>query len=669
MLFISKTVFLTANQTAMKHILNLFLVFSSITIFSCQSLYAFDRQAFRKEFLKAQRFLKSNSDSCRYYLDRAMPLTASDADTSFLAIGLIYYVEGRLYMQKHEFDKAQSILDEALTIFEELNELEKIGDTYSVKGNVSRYANDIPQSNMYFKKAIKIAEEIKDTFGMAISYNNIASNYIFTGDYSTAIETYYKGLDLCEKIGCPNVPYFLGDIGSVHFEQKEYQKAADLTLKAIQLSDNDLRNKTNYLYNLSHIYAEMAKRDSCIYYLDLAYHYSKSQNWKSLEADCINAYAKIKRDDEQYKDALNLYKQQIELYKLINPEPRKVVELYTSIAQIQTKLNKFSAAEKRLAAAEKQAKQLKLYSFTPTIYETYTDLYIAKNDYRNAFSYLQKLKLAEDSLFTLEKSKQIAELEVKYNTAQKDKEIATERANVLEAECYLKEEQTAKREQRNLYLSLLGVALFGITILYLINRNRRLKNDNLEQENEFLLRESKQQERNLSILKEKNVALDNLNTIIKKQKAILEKENINLDESYTALIEQSKMESTTVVIKDNSKPPKEFQCEYDTILYVTSDEEKSNNRKILYEVYNKNNKSVVKTVSLRMTNDDFIRQLPKRPFAKINRKNVVNLLQIKQYDGKHKTGKVTMSNNQVLKVSPNYKETFDTIYGRYKGNR
>ena len=58
----------------------------------------------------------------------------------------------------------------------------------------------------------------------------------------------------------------------------------------------------------------------------------------------------------------------------------------------------------------------------------------ATGDYKSAFTYLNRYSIEKDSVFETEKTKTVFELETKYETQKKEKEILTQRADLAEKE-------------------------------------------------------------------------------------------------------------------------------------------------------------------------------------------------------------------------------------------
>lgn len=108
----------------------------------------------------------------------------------------------------------------------------------------------------------------------------------------------------------------------------------------------------------------------------------------------------------------------------------------------------------------------------------YSQYYEAKNDTKTALSYFKELVVVRDSLLSIKTNEKIAELEIEYQTEKKEKEILSQRADLAE--------QNLEINEKNTQLLGLGVLAVLLTLLgYLFYNQQRLKNRQLQKENEL----------------------------------------------------------------------------------------------------------------------------------------------------------------------------------------
>lgn len=132
-------------------------------------------------------------------------------------------------------------------------------------------------------------------------------------------------------------------------------------------------------------------------------------------------------------------------------------------------------------------------------YDEMSRLYTAKNDYRKALEYYRLYAEIKDSLYSEESSKRIAEMQTKYETAKKEKEI----------ELLTKDKAIQELErQRTVRNSLIGVSVLILFLAGVIYNRYRLKT-RANRELEGAMRQLREAQQQL-VMKEKMASLGNL---------------------------------------------------------------------------------------------------------------------------------------------------------------
>ncbi|MES2284560.1 MAG: tetratricopeptide repeat protein [Bacteroidota bacterium] len=129
--------------------------------------------------------------------------------------------------------------------------LNNIGYVYKQKG-------DIPKALEWYKKGLKIREEIGDKYGIANSINNIGRIYNTQGDNNKAIECYYKSLKIQNDIGDKQgASISLNNIGLIYNNQGDIPNALEYYNKGLKLQDEvgDKQGVGISLHNIGNVYS------------------------------------------------------------------------------------------------------------------------------------------------------------------------------------------------------------------------------------------------------------------------------------------------------------------------------------------------------------------------------------------------------------------------------
>jgi two-component system, NarL family, sensor kinase len=111
-------------------------------------------------------------------------------------------------------------------------------------------------------------------------------------------------------------------------------------------------------------------------------------------------------------------------------------------------------------------------------YEQLSNAHVELKDYQQAFYYQQRSKAYNDSLYSLEKTKVIVDLQTKYETEKKEQQIVLQQAELSE--------RAAEIKQTYIIIIALVVTVVLISIIFLLVRSRYKRNQELLQKEKEL---------------------------------------------------------------------------------------------------------------------------------------------------------------------------------------
>jgi len=139
-----------------------------------------------------------------------------------------------------------------------------------------------------------------------------------------------------------------------------------------------------------------------------------------------------------------------------------------ALARLYILENKFKLALAAINTTEQTAIQLKITGLLMETYDVKYELFVRENDYKQALFFHNKRDKIKDSLFTVAKNRAINELEIKYQTKEKEKDIATLNVqNMLE--------QKAVKQQKLLIIVLIIAAVLLLLLFIIAYNSFRLK--------------------------------------------------------------------------------------------------------------------------------------------------------------------------------------------------
>jgi len=193
--------------------------------------------------------------------------------------------------------EALKYYQQALDIFELLNDKEKIASVEMNIGVLYEEQKNLVKAEKYYLKAFLVAKEIQDTTLMSSAYNNLANIYSARKEYKKALDYTFKSLVLSRKINDMfTVAMDLSNIGNAYEDLKDYSKAFNYYQQALHLSRKiqSARTISASLSNLAEIYERKQDIPRAIKYA--------TESWLQVKngGDVSDAMASLKQLQHLY---------------------------------------------------------------------------------------------------------------------------------------------------------------------------------------------------------------------------------------------------------------------------------------------------------------------------------------------------------------------------------
>ncbi len=327
----------------------------------------------------------------------------------------------------------------------------------------------------YYNKSLLIRKTLNNKSLIASSVSKIGLVYQELGQYDKALEYQFQTLKIFEELGNDQyIAMTLNNIGQVYSKIKNYDKEMEYCEKAIAIH---LKNKNEYLAaicyaNLAGSYKMKGDLKKSTDYQEKALTIFKKYDDKSNAAGVLNGIGLNYRMDNKIKEALNYYHQAYELAKEV--DDKLGLALYShNISAANTALGNYNEAEKYSLEALKNA-DAKNKSQLVLTYRQLATIYAYMNNGKKSEFYLDKYVDIKDSMFSQESSSQVANMEVKYQTAEKDKALIVKDAEIIKQQA----DASKKATQRNAFL--IGFLLVIVLAFYIFKGYKQKQKANVE---------------------------------------------------------------------------------------------------------------------------------------------------------------------------------------------
>jgi two-component sensor histidine kinase len=482
-------------------------------------------------------------DSADFYSKQANVLSEHLPDTP----GKIKSLQllGRLSTAKQLPAQARQFLNESIHLSQQHGEkrLEALAWSYLALTYTST-AENVPLIKNYIQRARVLYQQLGDKMEEAFRLEDTAGESIIEGNHAQALRELKQAAALYRAAGCKNLQYIYANLLYVNDKLGNYQEALRYGFEAIE----NARAMHDTLYigdnygRIGNVYGQLNQPREALAYYRKSFRTYEQQNRK---VDAINAMGRIagvliaQKQPQQALDGLlgAIKRASYDVAAENNPQ------VFYYLARGYLAVKSVSKAEKyyllMLAALEQTNDVQKLYAYfsigefylltknydkvrfyitkslvlasrvgaQTRIVEAHRILFkadSAQGRYTEAIAHFQKYKALNDSLFSEAKNKQIAQIQIQYDTKKKEQNIA-----LLTEQNQRQQAGLRQRElQRNATLG--GAVLLSLLLGVSYNRAR------LKKRSTHLL-EQKQLEIN-----QKNQALEQV--LGEKEGLLLEKE-------------------------------------------------------------------------------------------------------------------------------------------------
>lgn len=335
-------------------------------------------------------------------------------------IGVQYYRQGNIDTAAYYFSQGY------------IKATNKNSDYWSCKaaiqlGSFYTALTSFDSAAKYLDIGFDLLQKNKNDSLLAQYYNAYGAYYIYQTNYDKSAEYNLKAIEILEKMGDKQPPnMYIPSVSNMAIcltNENQFDKALVYYNKAIANKEQMSGTQIASLYfDVASLYNGLADYKSMQLYLDTASYYNKD-NYNAYNEILITAgYGQLYQKIKQPEKALDYY---LSSYKL-SKEPgneNAVGEAAVKVADAYYDLNKPDAALTFLDEGVPLAIDIQNFEFATTGYDLYKKIYAAKGDYKKALAYAELYQQFKDSSTNAKSQETILNLERKYESQQKEKEI------------------------------------------------------------------------------------------------------------------------------------------------------------------------------------------------------------------------------------------------------
>ncbi|HPT15127.1 MAG TPA: tetratricopeptide repeat protein [Bacteroidales bacterium] len=412
-------------------------------------------------------------------------------------------------LKQKEFEKAKLTNDSALRLALSGHYQRATAEVYFNYGYIERARNNTTGFIDNLNASIEYYERAGYYRGSGKALFLIGQAYVSKGDEKTALEYFRKSYLHRERAGdSVGVANSLTNVATLNYKAGNYDAAADEFFTVLELAKKLKNDKLRAicLSNLTHLSNKMNNYGQSLRYLDEALQLQRKLGNRQAESNVFTNYGTTYTELKNYQKAREAFFEALKIKEEINDEKgiaatysnlaiiaknendtalsRKYVNMALAIARkigdkeveanaysslaLLSSMNNSVEAEQQLLNSLKKAKEINNPLLVMANYKNLKEYYEKKGEHRKALEFAGLFESLNDSTFKTNNADKILELQTRYETAEKERQLSEITRQKLQQELQL-------QKANQLKYSLIGLSLFLLVMAALLYSRYRLK--------------------------------------------------------------------------------------------------------------------------------------------------------------------------------------------------
>jgi len=378
------------------------------------------------------------------------------------------------YYEDNDIDKAKLYIDKAYEISKDIDNHFFLSRVYLQRGNFFTKTGNFDEAIASYNQVLNYWKLINDSINIPNVYNNLGVVYEKKGDYSKSIEYLIKALNLYEKSSDSlNISKTFLNLGLIYFRLENYKKSMFYYKKSLEIRKqiNDLKGIALLYNNMAIVNYYTENYDNVRNYFQKAYEIYLKLGLRRQQAMALSNLAEIYDQLGQTDLALKYYFENLKVDEELK-DKKGIITDYHSIAGCWNKKEQLDSSIKYYNLSLNLAKEIGAKRDMQDSYRALYFIFLENKDFVKALKYHELYFAIHDTIFNESQSEQIAEIQEKYESEKKEKEIILLKND--------KEITDLKIKRQKYYAGslLLGfLFVFGFLIMF-FNKNKKIRHKN-----------------------------------------------------------------------------------------------------------------------------------------------------------------------------------------------
>ncbi len=413
-----------------------------------------------------------STDSAFHYAQMALKFAKILKNDTLIGRSLLYI--GQAHLLSGNDSLCISAFSESAEIFKKNNDSLNLANVLTAIGQYYYYKAEYDNSYRAYNKALVIYSKLNDPKSydnVILVLNGISFIYFERKDYKNTLFYMHRALKIADALNDNGytVATLYSSMGSVYYDWKQYDKALEYYRKAFEINKSN-GNSSLLGYSLNEVgktYLIMGHSDTAYYYFsEAAIIFSEVKD--DLGISVSDQYmGDIYQEKQKFEIALRYYKTALSICEKKDEQARMSSILF----EIGKTYYKMKLMDRALENSNRSLNIALKVGFTDYIYKDYellSDIYTAMDSCGNAFFFYKKFITKRDSIFNKDIHQQISDIQGKYESEKREKEIKILKQKEEIQKIDLRRQKIAKN-------SFIIVTILLMILAIVIFRNFRMK--------------------------------------------------------------------------------------------------------------------------------------------------------------------------------------------------
>jgi len=337
---------------------------------------------------------------------------------------------------------------------------------------VTAYWNIAPDSSLYYgKEALILLEQVNNDTLKAEVLENIGVAHFYNTTFESALSYLYKALGIVQRIGDKNKTGIIyNSIGNLFFSLNNNSKAMEYYTRSLEITEKLGNRKmvASTLINMGSLLNASGQNEKAYEVLNKSVKISEQLKDSAALSTALNNLGLVYKSNNDFEKALECNQRALSISLKMN-NYWKIAYISNSIGEIYLIQKKYEKAEHYLKQGLAYSKKIGTLDIMMNSYRSLTFYYSAIGNNKQFINYFQKYDAIKDSIVTTQNMHSIAEMQVKYETEQKEKENALQKVQIAR-----------EKGLRNSFI--FTTLLILIVVIFLLSRYRIKHQLNIELE-------------------------------------------------------------------------------------------------------------------------------------------------------------------------------------------